>query len=321
MELYQLRTFATVAEEGHLTRAAERLHLSQPALSGHLKALESELDVRLFERAATGMVLTAAGRKLLAHAHQVLSAAEGVKRAARQLHTEVDGVLQVGTVADPVDNRLGAVLSAVVQRHPLLRLELHQTMSGAALESVRDGRLDATFFFGDAPPPPLHALPLRQLIYRVAAPAAWSDRLREARWPDVAALPWIRTPTLSTHTRLVSELFAAHGLAAPEPAVLADDETVITSLVVAGLGVALVRDEVARARAAEGELVVWPGAAIETTLWFVCPAARTGEPPLAALLALVSEIWRRDPASSSSSSHAAPEPAAGVTLAAGPTPA
>ena len=61
MELYQLRTFAAVAEEAHLTRAAERLHLSQPAVSGHIKALEQELDVRLFERTATGMVLTESG--------------------------------------------------------------------------------------------------------------------------------------------------------------------------------------------------------------------------------------------------------------------
>jgi DNA-binding transcriptional LysR family regulator len=292
MELYQLRTFAAVAEEGHLTRAAERLHLSQPAVSGHIKALEQELDVRLFERAATGMVLTEPGRQLLAHAQKVLSAAEGVKRAAQQMHTEVTGLLHVGTVADPVDNRLGAVLSATVQRYPLLRLELHQAMSGTALESVRDGRLDASFYFGDVPSAaPLHALPLRQLIYRVAAPAAWGARVLDARWPDIAAMPWIRTPTLSTHTHLVAQLFAAHGLEVPEPAVLADDETVITSLVVAGLGVALVRDEVARARAAEGELVVWPGAAIETTLWFVCPAARIEEPPLAALLTLVAETW------------------------------
>ncbi len=141
------------------------------------------------------------------------------------------------------------------------------------------------------PAAPLFALPLRQLIYRVAAPAAWGAQVRDARWPDIAAMPWIRTPTLSTHTRLVSQLFTAHGLEPPEPAVQADDETVITSLVVAGLGVALVRDELARARAAEGELVIWPGAAIETTLWFVCPAARIEEPPLAALLALVSETW------------------------------
>ncbi|HTN49974.1 MAG TPA: LysR family transcriptional regulator [Burkholderiaceae bacterium] len=291
MELYQLRTFAAVAEAGHLTRAAERLHLSQPAVSGHIKALEQELDVRLFERASTGMTLTEAGRQLLAHAQKVLSAADGVKLAAKQLHGALSGLLRVGTVADPVDNRLGAVLSAAVQRHPLLRLDLHQTMSGTALESVRDGRLDATFYFGDAPTPPLAALPLRQLIYRVAAPAAWTSKVKDARWPEIAALPWVRTPTLSTHTQLVSQLFAAHGLEPPEPAVLADDETVITSLVASGLGVALVRDEVARARAEEGELAVWPGAAIETTLWFVYPAARADEPAIAALIGLVREAW------------------------------
>jgi len=291
MELYQLRTFAAVAEEGHLTRAAERLHLSQPAVSGHVKALEQELDVRLFERAATGMVLTEAGRQLLAHALRVLSAADGVKRAALQLHGEVAGLLHVGTVTDPVDNRLGAVLSAAVQRHPLLRLELHQTMSGTALESVREGGLDATFYFGDAPSAPLLSLPLRQLIYRVAAPAAWAARVRNAEWREIAGMPWIRTPTLSTHTRLASQLFAARGEQVPEPAALADDETVITSLVVAGLGIALVRDEVARARAADGELVVWPGVAIETTLWFVYPAARVEEPAIAALVSLVRDAW------------------------------
>jgi DNA-binding transcriptional LysR family regulator len=291
MELYQLRTFATVAEEGHLTRAAERLHLSQPAVSGHIKALERTLDVRLFERTASGMELTEPGRQLLTQAQKVLSAAEGVKRAALQMHTDIAGLLHVGTVADPADNRLGAVLSAAVQQHPLLRLELHQTMSGTALESVRDGRLDASFFFGDAPSLPLQALPLRQLIYRVAAPAAWAARVRNADWREVAALPWIRTPTLSTHTRLVSQLFDAHDEQPTEPAVLADDETVITSLVVAGLGVALVRDEVARARAAEGELVIWPGVAIETTLWFVYPATRAEEPAISALVGLVRDAW------------------------------
>lgn len=294
MELYQLRTFAAVAEEGHLTRAAERLHLSQPAVSGHIKALEQELDVRLFERAATGMVLTEAGRRLLTHSLKVLSAADSVKRAALQLHSEVAGLLHVGTVADPVDNRLGDVLAAVVKRYPLLRLELHHSSTGAALENVRDGRLDATFYFGEEPTAPLHAIPLRELRYRVAAPAAWADRVIDARWDDIARLPWVRTPPDSTHTRLVTQLFATHGMEPPEPAVLANDENVITNLVVSGLGVALVRNDVARARAALGELVLWPGATLPTTLWFVCAIARADEPPLAALLDLVRETWQLD---------------------------
>ena len=65
----------------------------------------------------------------------------------------------------------------------------------------------------------------------------------------------------------------------------------ITSLIVSGLGVALVRDEVARARADEGELVIWPGAAIETTLWFVYAAARADEPTIAALIDMVRGAW------------------------------
>ena len=77
MELYQLRSFLAVAELGHLTRAAERLHVSQPALSAQIKALEDELSVVLFERGAAGMTLTAAGRQLLPEAERVVAAAFG----------------------------------------------------------------------------------------------------------------------------------------------------------------------------------------------------------------------------------------------------
>src|SRR5262252_9431477 len=65
MELYQLRSFLAVAEAGNLTRAAEKLHLSQPALSAQIRSLEDELEVTLFERTSGGMTPTAAGRRLL----------------------------------------------------------------------------------------------------------------------------------------------------------------------------------------------------------------------------------------------------------------
>ena len=73
MELYQLRTFVVVADTGHLTQASERLHLSQPAVSAHIKALEQQLEIRLFERTATGM-----GERM-----PMASAAPGYARVAR----------------------------------------------------------------------------------------------------------------------------------------------------------------------------------------------------------------------------------------------
>jgi len=291
MELYQLRTFAAVAEEGHLTRAAERLHLSQPAVSGQIKALENEFEVRLFDRLATGMELTAAGRELLNHASKVLLAAESLRHAARNLAGEISGTLRIGTVSDPSTIRIGELLSCAVQRFPGLELELHHEMSGAALENVRERKFDASFYFGDRPGPGFIALPLREFVYRITAPAQWADQVSEADWSAIAALPWVVTPDLSTHNRLITKLLADHGIDAPQRHVEADDERVIIDLVREGVGVSLVREDLALEGVAAGEFCLWDKARPATTLWFVCLAEREGDPLIKALLDLVRETW------------------------------
>ena len=301
MELYQLRTFAAIAEEGHLTRAAERLHLSQPAVSGHVKALEAELGVRLFERAPTGMELTEAGRELLEGTLRVLAAADEVKQTAQDMQGDIAGVVRVGTVADPESNRLGDLMTRTLETHPRLKLELHHTMSGAALADVHNGELDASFFFGDAPASEFFAIQLRRLIYRVAAPREWADRVDGAQWDEIAQLPWISTPELSTHTRLVSDLFAQQSLPPPSASVQADDEKVLTNLVTSGVGLALVRDDIARKLERAGDLVVWTRAAVDTALWFVCLAKRADEPIIAALLDVVHKTWNLDAAAEETS--------------------
>ena len=78
MEIYQLRTFVTVAQQGHLTQAAELLHLSQPAVTAQIKALEEEFGVALFERYPGGVQLTEAGKLILPDAQQILSQARSL---------------------------------------------------------------------------------------------------------------------------------------------------------------------------------------------------------------------------------------------------
>lgn len=288
MELYQLRSFAAVAELGHLTRAAERLHVSQPALSGQIKALEDELAVVLFERGAGGMSLTAAGRRLLPEAERVIAAAQVLRSEALALQGALSGRLRLGTVADPELTQLASVLRRAVDRFPLLEIDVHQEISGAAFDKVRDGELDASFYFGNRAHPAVASLPLRELVFRVVTPAAWSQRLAGASWEALAAEPWVMTPPVSTHHALASDLFAAHGVA-PSRQVEADQEAVISSLVGGGLGVALMRQDLAEA--ASGTIAIWGDTRITTQLAFVYRREREGDPPIHALRDVVADVW------------------------------
>jgi DNA-binding transcriptional LysR family regulator len=292
MELYQLRAFAAVAELGHLTRAAERLHISQPALSGQIKALESRLDLKLFDRAPSGMVLTHAGRQLLPRALEALAAANEFRQAAMRVAGEVAGVLRVGTVSDPESVRLGRLLAAALREHPRLELAVSHQVSGEALERVRDGRLDASFYFGDRPDDDIAAVELRKIAYRVAVPAPWSHHLPSGDWAALAAVPWVLTPRISTYHGLVTRLFEANGLPLPARSVEADDESVIKNLVASGVGASLLREEVARPLERAGAIRIWGGTRVTSTLWFIAQAARGDDPLIAATFELVRAAWR-----------------------------
>jgi DNA-binding transcriptional LysR family regulator len=290
MELYQLRAFVAVAGTGHLTRAAERLHVSQPAVSAQIKALEEELEVRLFERTPSGMQLTRPGQELLGHAEKVLAASEAMRRAARAVKGEIAGRLRIGTVGDPAFIRLGDLLAKTVERCPLLELELHHEISGAAFEAVRDRELDASFYYGDLSGHQIAGLALTEIVYCVAAPAEWRARLENAGWSELAAMPWIVTPPISSHNRLIRAIFAEQGVK-PGKFIEADTESVISNLVGSGLGLSLVREDLALARERAGEMCVWPGARVRTTLWFIYRAERASDPLIAVLLDVLGETW------------------------------
>jgi len=295
MELYQLRSFAAVAELGHLTRAAERLHVSQPAVSAQIKALEDELGVTLFERVSSGMVLTAAGRKLLPTAEKVLDAAQQLRGRARALQGEVVGRARVGTVSDPEFTRVGEFLAHALEAHPLLEIEIHHEVSGAAFEKVRDGALDASFYYGNLQHSDVVGVPLLDYAYRIVGPAAWGDRLRHASWEELVQMPWILTPSISTLRALLDDLFHERG-SSPVIRVQADNEAVMRSLVVAGGGVSLMREDLALTAAAAGEVALWNRVRLETTLKFLHLKQRENDPEMRALLDILHQTWTSAPA-------------------------
>jgi DNA-binding transcriptional LysR family regulator len=146
MELRHLRYFIAVAEEGHVTRAAERLGIQQPPLSQQIRALERELDVLLFRRRPRGVELTDAGRALLADARaifaQVDHAVAMTHRTARGEH----GRIVVGyTSTAPYVPFVPRVFRAFRIAYPAVSLRLEENTSGQLVDALHNGQLDAAF--------------------------------------------------------------------------------------------------------------------------------------------------------------------------------
>lgn len=290
MELYQLRSFLTVAEQGNLTRAAEALHVSQPAVSAQIKALEDELDILLFQRRPSGMRVTPAGSQLLVEAGRVLAAARQLRLRASELRGTVQGRARIGSLYDPEFIRLGQFTNALVERYPLLELELQHEVSGEALQHVLQGALDGSYYFGDLEDAPVQSLALRNFSYRVTAPAAWYDLVRMADWREIAAQPWIVPPAISSHHRLAHQLFRDRG-SVPGRILESDNDAVIASLVASGVGIALMREETAIARQKAGDVCIWGTARVSTTLWFIYCQEREADPVIRALLNVLRVTW------------------------------
>lgn len=291
-----LRAFTAVAREGNVSRAAERLHLSQPAVSLQLKALAEATGLKLLQRTPHGMALTPDGAALLPLADKALASLGEFAAAAAALHTSVRGRLRIGTILDPEFTRLGAFLRQLVESSPQIDTMLHHDMSGEVLSLIDSGQLDVGFFL-DLPDDPVGAPWARETLtrftYRVLAPAGWGPQVRGKDWRALAALPWLGTPPSSVHHRLQRRVFGPGSLTGIEPhrVALVDQESSMLDLVRGGVGLSLVRDAFAIQEAQARGLVIADRVALDCELSFVWRAERSGEPVIAAALAALAAVW------------------------------
>lgn len=295
MDYINLRAFVTVAREGNLTRAAERLFLTQPAVSLQIKKLQAQLNLTLFERTPRGMRLTETGQRLLPIAERSLQVTAEFIAAAAGLKDAVSGRLRLGTILDPEFLRLGRFLSTLAERHPALTFELTHGMSGSVARQVEDGQLDVAYTLGQPDLPELddrfQLVSLTVFSYRVVAPAGWSGQVRGKGWRELAVLPWIGTPPDSVHNRLLSRIFAAEGV---EQKIVArvDLEPSMMDLVQSGVGMALARHSLALEAAHTKGVVIADAVSVDAEMCCICRADRRNEPPIKAAMAAIGDVWR-----------------------------
>ncbi|WP_382322260.1 LysR family transcriptional regulator [Hydrogenophaga sp. UC242_53] len=279
---------------GQLTRAAEALHVTQPAVTGQIKALEEELGVSLFDRRPGRIALTRAGERLLPEAEKVLAAAGSLIGRAKELQGEVAGSLIIGTLGDPDALRLGSLLGGLVAALPLLDIKTRSGDAETLREGVATSTLQAAFYIGPHIPRDVLGLPLQTLHYRVVAPVAYRDRLLHAGWREIADLPWIGTPHAGHVQTLLRDLFSRQGLL-PNQVVESDDASAPYSLVRAGLGLALLREDMAVPAAEREELVIWPHTRVAALLSFIYPKTAEHDPAIVAALSVLRQVWGLPP--------------------------
>ncbi len=325
VDLLNLKAFVAVARLGSVSHAARSLHLSQPAVSLQLKAMQERLGLALFSRAGRGLALTRDGAVLVPQAEKVLSALQDFNQSASSLQVDVRGCLRIGTILDPEFTRLGAFLKELVEAAPQLETELSQHMSGDVLVRVQRGELDGGFYLAmpqelailhqqakrpQTSPNPyfyegnmavagmeytqsaidLIVTVLAHFNYRVIAPAGWGPQVLGKDWLSLAQLPWIITPPASAHHRLLQSVMQPLGVQLRRAA-LVDQEASMLDLVRSGVGLSLARESIALREAQSRGLVVADRVQLACCLCFISAASTQGTAVIAAARQALTKVW------------------------------
>ncbi|HKH15267.1 MAG TPA: LysR substrate-binding domain-containing protein [Solirubrobacterales bacterium] len=255
MELRHLRYFVAVAEELHFRRAAERLHVAQPAVSEQVRKLEEELGVKLFDRTQRSVSLTPSGTAMLDEARRVLSQADIAQMAARNAHEHATTRLRIGYPSDFLPGSVARPMQVFAAGAPRVEISLETGPALRLIGELRAERLDAVVVGMPAPIGGLRALPVASQRLMVALPVTHPraveseislDRLAPER---VVVLPPDTNPAF--HSAVVSVCHNA-GLS-PTFAEVAEPRLEHVLLAVAsGGGIALLPESAAERHAAPG---------------------------------------------------------------------
>jgi DNA-binding transcriptional LysR family regulator len=298
-----LRCFIMVAREGTVSRAAALLHLTQPAVSLQLKALEESTGLQLFNRRPTGFTLTEAGSALLPLARKAVAAAQDFGTAANSLKGSQRPTLRVGTIMDPEFTRLGAFVRSLTASSQPTEVFLRHGVTDDVLAQIGTGELDVGYYI-DATPTRralrtaerqiddgrYQLMPLLSYAYRVIAPAEWRSRVMGKSWRDLAHLPWLATPPKSAHRRLLDDIFRPLG---PLPTRVSgtDQEEAMPDFVESGICLSLARETMLERITRARKLVVADRVSLSCDLSFVCLASRRHEPGIAHAFRAMQTVW------------------------------
>lgn len=267
MDLNQLKSFVAVAHQQNLTQAAETLHLSQPAVSAQIKALEKNLDVQLFDRNAQGMSLTSAGKVLLPRAETMLQQMHHLDAFAQSIKNDFHLQSKVGIIQMLPVPFLTACVGILQTEFPHIHQSFSLGLSGIILNQVKQRELTGGFFVGDNPYRNVHTVDIMPLKFEVVMAKKWLGHF-ENNQKAMQQLPWISLSAFSALTRFTQKIWRQWKVT-PTTALQCDDMYALLNLVEAGHGVALLPSHYLDVHAHRDAIVRLPEIQLTEMLSFV----------------------------------------------------
>ena len=249
MENFRLKVFRTVAEVMSFRKAAEVLHLSQPAVSQQIRALEEEARVRLFDRAGSDghgsqIALTEAGRVLLVYANRAAATMAEAERALAALNHEVTGELRLGASTTVAQYLLPRILGAFLKQYPHVRMSVVSGNTEEIAEAVAEERVTLGIIEGPAMRRDVKTEPMApdELVLIVSPAHAWAQRKGGISAAELGTVPLLLRERGSGSRRVVERALKQAGLPLKslKVAMELDSTEAIISGVEAELGVGFV---------------------------------------------------------------------------------
>ena len=238
----RLRVLQAVAAHGSVAAAADALHLTAPAVSQQLQALERETGASLIDRSGRQVTLTAAGRLLAAHGERISTQLRQAERDLAELTGQAAGPVRIAAFQTVMAPLVAPALRALAAAHPAIRPAVTERYGPAAVADLRLGDLDIVLTEYDAasPPPAEPGLALRHLAfdpYLLVIPPEWQVSVRSLR--DLAGRPWVAGPPGTACDQALRRLAAEADIAIPAGDVCVEFPSVL-ALVAAGRGAAII---------------------------------------------------------------------------------
>ncbi len=252
MDERRLRYFLAVVEEGSVTRAAGRLHVTQPSLSQTLRAFEGELGAELFHRLGRGMRLSVAGRQLVGPARQALRAMDDIRAAVSGVAELRGGRLELAALSTLAVDPVAGLIGRFRERYPGVEVQVHEPESPDGVSAMlQEGacELGATDLPLASGALQAHPLGDQELLF-VLPPGPADEHLpaanqRPLRARELAQMPLVVSPKGTSTRTLLEQALAAVGVT-PQIAVEIAAREAIVPLVLAGAGAALLPAPLAR---------------------------------------------------------------------------